>query len=52
MISLADIEKGQTLVNSEDLLDILNEALLLGYKAEYLEIENEGESFRIFWIKN
>ena len=51
MISLADIKKGNTLVNSEDLLEVLNEALLLGYKPDYLEIENNGESFRIFWIE-
>lgn len=51
MISLADIEKGQVLVNAADLLEVLNDALLLGYKVEYLEIENQGESFRIFWMK-
>ena len=49
MISLKDVEKGFTVIKSGDLLETLNEVLLLGFKADYMEIEDKGESLKIFW---
>ena len=49
MIDLKQIESGETLVKSEDLLESLATARQMGYEPDYIEIEDAGCSIRIFW---